>query len=637
MTTTTPAIAPPLTTDDYDEAGCEALLPSNPDGSYTDLWDALIKAARVAAGEGRMRHAAVLQSLADACSMMLTPADLTSPFKPFAVFHDNRSPIPADFDEADIAFFALIARHAAHPGLRARLADVAWLLNPRLGTGLVLAAIADYRTFPIDASTWRLGADDCWQRALQLAIKLGKTGKAQADEIEAALLAAFDASDKTVGFAPLWYSDLLSVRAVSGSQRLHIATELELAGQLRSDNGRYDDARQFWESAARWFQKAGAKAEAYKATVAVAESWASEGQARESMPSPSSAVAASCYEKAIQVYRSVPVAERLPYGGDERMVVLRAKLLAAGARSVGELNTLSTPPMDISELIEEARDMVTGKTPLDSLKGLATVSRAVVEAKARSSAEHILANSIVGQLFGSTSLSRDGRVTSRQAAVGSGDGEAERREARIQSQMVRDQQVWMSLVVQGRVLPALQAMQLEHHLNVQMFAGIAGNSSIVPPDRVGLFGKGLYAGYCGDFEAALHLLVPQIEHMVRYHLKNAGALTTTLSREGIDNENGLSTLVKLPQMRAVFGDNLTFEITALFCDPVGPNLRNELAHGLLSDGVGYSIASVYAWWFVLRIVFQQFWSDAHAAPVTEAEPAAGAEDLGTAGMTAAAP
>lgn len=625
MTTITPA----LTTDDYDEAGCEATLPSTPGSSYTDLWDALIKAARVASGEGRTRHAAVLQSLADACSMMLTPADLTSPFKPFAVFQDNRSAIPADFDETDVTFFALIASHAVHPGLRARLADVAWLLNPRLGTGLLLAAIADYRTFPIDASTWHLGAGDCWRRALSLATKLGKAGTTQADEIEAALLAAFDASDKTIGFASLWYSDLLSARTNSGSQRLHIATELNLAGQLRLDNGRYDDARQFWESAARWFKKAGAKADAFKATVAVAEAWASEALARESMLSPSSAVAASCYEKAIQVYRSVPVAERLPYGGDERMVVLRAKLLAAGARSVGELNTLSTPPMDISELIEEARDMVMGRGPLDSLKGLAKISRPVVESKARSNAEHILANSIVGQLFGSTSLSRDGRVTSRQAAVGSGDGEAERRESRIQSQMVRDQQVWMSLVVQGRVFPALQAMQLEHHLNEQMFAGIAGNSSIVPPDRVGLFGKGLYAGYCGDFEIALHLLVPQIEHMVRCHLKNAGALTTTLSREGIDNENGLSTLVKLPQMRAVFGDDLTFEITALFCDPVGPNLRNELAHGLLGDGEGYSIASVYAWWFVLRIVFTQFWNDAHAAQVAKAEPTAHADDSGT--------
>ncbi|MDO8036829.1 DUF4209 domain-containing protein [Janthinobacterium sp. SUN128] len=609
----TPATEPPLTTADFDEAGCEALLHPNPDGSYTDLWNNLLNAARVAAAAGRTRHAAVLQSLADACSMMLVPGDLTAPFKPFAIFHDRRSPIPADFNDADIEFFALIASHTAHSGLRARLGDLVWLLEPQRGTTLALAAIADYRSFPIDVGTWRHGVGDCWQRALQLATKLGKTGKVQADEIEAALLVAFDAADKTISFAPLWYSDLLIDRRLSNNQRTQIAVALTLAGQLRSDGGRFEEARQFWESAVRWFKKAGAPADGYRATVAVAEAWVSEALARESMSPPSFAVAASCYEKAIQVYRSVPVVERSPYRGNERMAELRTKLLAAGERSVGELKLLSTPPMDISELINQARARVMNKTPMNSLRGLAMVNRGVVEAEVRRNAELILAKSIFGQLFGSTVVARDGRITSKQAAVGSGVGETERREARLQSQMVRDQQIWMALTVQGGILPALQAMQLEHHLNEQVFVEIARNSPIVPPDRVALFGKGLYAGYCGDFETALHILVPQIENMVRFHLKSAGALTTTLSKEGIDNENGLSNLVKLPEMRVVFGDDLSFEITALYCDPEGPNLRNELAHGLLGDGEGYSIPSVYAWSFVLRIVFIQFWNKARSA------------------------
>ena len=64
----------------------------------------------------------------------------------------------------------------------------------------------------------------------------------------------------------------------------------------------------------------------------------------------------------------------------------------------------------------------------------------------------------------------------------------------------------------------------------------------------------------------------------------------------------------LPEAEKIFGANLSFEIRALFCDAFGPNLRNELAHGMLDDEACQSIFSVYAWWFGLRLIFNTFWS-----------------------------
>ena len=58
----------------------------------------------------------------------------------------------------------------------------------------------------------------------------------------------------------------------------------------------------------------------------------------------------------------------------------------------------------------------------------------------------------------------------------------------------------------------------------------------------------LLAGFEGDFLVALHLLVPQLEHMLRVHLKAAGALTTTLRTDGVEHENGMGTLVDLPEV-----------------------------------------------------------------------------------------
>ena len=106
--------------------------------------------------------------------------------------------------------------------------------------------------------------------------------------------------------------------------------------------------------------------------------------------------------------------------------------------------------------------------------------------------------------------------------------------------LIRNHNIQINILVQGMILPALEEMLLEHRLCEADFIGIAKQSPIVPIDRKLLFGKALFAGYERDFVVAIHLLTPQIEHLVRFHLKQAGVQTTNLDNNGIENENGLS-------------------------------------------------------------------------------------------------
>ena len=131
----------------------------------------------------------------------------------------------------------------------------------------------------------------------------------------------------------------------------------------------------------------------------------------------------------------------------------------------------------------------------------------------------------------------------------------------------------------------------------------------MPPGRGLLFGKALFAGYDGDFAAALHLLVPQIEHMVRFHLNRAGVGTTHLDGNGIEKEKGLSSLLTLDESADILGSDVMFELSALFADSGGPNLRNMVAHGLLDDNeASYSVHAIYAWWLTLKLVVGTFWN-----------------------------
>lgn len=155
------------------------------------------------------------------------------------------------------------------------------------------------------------------------------------------------------------------------------------------------------------------------------------------------------------------------------------------------------------------------------------------------------------------------------------------------------------------------------------FQALAAGSSIVPSTHEGIFARDLHYGYAGDFGVAVHLLVPAIEALVRLHLANAGERTSTISAEGGENEIGLPALTENERVVDIFGEDVAFELRALLCGPIGPNLRNEVAHGLLGDTVFASGSSVHLWWLTLKLVFMPYWNSLHDTEAAEArEPAA---------------
>ena len=185
------------------------------------------------------------------------------------------------------------------------------------------------------------------------------------------------------------------------------------------------------------------------------------------------------------------------------------------------------------------------------------------------------------------------------------------------------------MVVQAVILPALEVLQLEHRYRESDFVRLADSSPIVPPGREELFGKALFKGFDYDFVSALHLLTPQVEHMVRYRLKQAGVATTSIDSNGIEDEKSLNRLVKSPEFEQCFGEDIAFEIKALFCDHSGPNLRNNVAHGLITQQECNSTYSVYAWWITLTVVFNTYYN--HYLRYVQAQDTSGNTPNGQAG------
>ena len=614
---------------DFQTSGWKEAIAQATREGYSAMWRAFSAAARSSIEQGRVEHSKVLWLLADACSMMLVPSSPNEPFKPFAVFHDRRSVIPDDLLDSDIAFFAEIVDEIDDPWLKARLSDLVWLKGKPRNPAFALNAIDAYRCLPLDTDTWLRGGQECWSRAISLARMLGRGAGDRLNQMEETIMAAFDAANRDDGFLGLWLADLLKSNGLGRTHGNDVASKLEALARQFDGEGDLHRAREYFSAAAEWFRAVPDQSKAAEMTVAVAEGWVKEAVARTASESPSHMVATSFYENAIQTYRTVPRAERSTHRVDERIAEIRARLNDSGERALGEMGLIQTPGVDITQLIENARKSVTGKSAQHALLAFANLHRGANTEELRDNALERMRQHPLQSLFAATVMSRDGRVIAKQPAMSLGSELTADDEIAIRAEMIRNYGILVSIVVQGDIWPALEVLLLEHRLREVDFIALARNSPIVPKDRAGLFGKALFAGYERDFVTALHLLIPQIEHLVRVHLKQAGAKTTNIDKDGIQNENGMSTLLELPEAEQVFGKDLTFELNSLFCDAFGPNLRNELAHGLLDEDGCNSPFAIYAWWLAFRLTFNTWWNSAN--------PAAGQQEVNDGQTPAAEP
>ena len=593
--------------DAFRDSGWKAIPDGLFDKGYAPASQALREAAIEACDEDNQARSKVLQLLAEGCSMMLSPEKRNDPFGPFWVGGGMRSVVTDDFTEAEIRFFNEVTESIEVPLLKGRLADLVWVRSKSYGVKNALDAIDSYRQLPIDVDSWFSDGERCLQRAIDLSRMIGATAGERLDEIEASIIKALNGATAEDKFLNYRLAQTLMSNGLGESEATAVAGKLESLAAEFDAAGDFHASGRFYSAAAKWFSLSEDEGKAIDMTVEEAEAFVREATDRLSSDSPSHGVAASFVENAIQVYRTVPRIHRDRHDVEQRIRELRLRLSDYGRRALDEMATVSLPPIDVSDSITQVRNAVSGKS-LEEAMATFTNLHQISAKKLREAALESLSSSSLLPLIPKVISTSDGRVSVRTPGI-SGTTPSDQDELEIRAEMNRFHYgPLVSIAVQALILPALNVLTLEHRLREIDFIALAKRSPIVPIGREVLFGKALAQGFNLDFATSLHLLTPQIENMVRFHLKAARVSTTHLDQDGIETENGLSALVDLPETTAIFGEDLTYEIKALFCDQLGPNLRNNVAHGLLDDQQAHSIEAIYAWWLALKLVFNTFWN-----------------------------
>lgn len=589
----TPAAPPVPTLADLQRCAADELLTKPTTATaYHEMWSRLFACAQASVQDPP--KALALDFLAKICSMMLEPGDRAAAFKPMMSSSNGRTMLPEDLTWADIALIADLAPTLQHSLLRARLSDLVWLRERRRGVIFAHMAIEGYRQLPIDSDEWGYEVLKCRQRAMQLARSTGKGGGVLADELAAELLGVFwkalGAGDQA---AALRYLRPLQEEGLAGEEAGPIAEALDREARRQLETGDPFGSLLLAESGALWYGRARMGERRAAMQILAAESWVAQGE-----KDGSGITVHHCYSKAIDLYRQVSARYREQFGAGDAIAQLRAKLPAAGMDMLARMKTVSHS-FDIADLVAEAVGQVQGLPPDEALFAFCRIAPwPSLEALRREAATGLDG---IAALFSTTSVDEDGRVIAEEDGV----GDAESRERRLKAEMIKASARRADLSARALIDPALDVIRQECHLSTHDFYAITSLSSLVPGDRADIVAKGLYAGYCRDFGQAIHILVPQFEHMVRMVLKEAGAQTTSRP-DDIEMEIGLSALVDLPQMEERFGEHLTFTIRALMCKPLGPNLRNQVAHGLAGTNLCSSGYGVYAWWLILALVVEGF-------------------------------
>lgn len=113
--------------------------------------------------------------------------------------------LPEDFAGRPMSIYFLNTEEVDDVWLKARLADLVWLLQKPRSHKHALLAIDAYRSLPLDTETWLYGGLECWQRAISLTRMLRAGSGDRMNEMEAKIITAFKIAKKEDGFLALWY------------------------------------------------------------------------------------------------------------------------------------------------------------------------------------------------------------------------------------------------------------------------------------------------------------------------------------------------------------------------------------------------------------------------------------------------
>lgn len=574
---------PSLTLDDFKTIDWQSALVDAKETTCFGYMMVLNRKAAEAQAANETKREAVLRLMASLVSLSLRPDKQDEPLGVGVSGNGWRSPALSDFSEEQLNLLVDLYPTVVDAEMRARVADVVWVTKRDYKAAhTAITAYLDSALSLEDHAKWGEAFHRVARAAMLAASVKGDPLDAAVKHIERVLKDS-ETVDAPSYFAAKLLGLLLDI--YQGVPATHVA-QAEIHANRAENAKDWAKAQVYWNLAARWHRRNKDEASAKGAQLREAETYIQDAAMQSS-----ASLVAHRLGMAIEALRRIG-------GQRERIDELHRQLLQHQKNARREFKTISAS-IDGTEMVKAAVASVQKKDVGEALLALCRVFVPLRVEAIRKEVEESAKTFLFMSLFPSSIVSNEGKVIARRGPVRTGLDDED--QDAIVAHMYSNANQHRHIATTALIEPARREIWASHHLGLGHFLALANNNPFVPRGREHLFARGLYAGMCGEFDVALHLLMPQVENSVRVLMASRGVIVSALI-DGIQQERDLGSLLRDDEASKLFGEDLLFDLRGLLIQRYGSNLRNTMAHGLMSSADTFSTQSRYFWWLTLWLI-----------------------------------
>jgi hypothetical protein len=589
---------------DLGNCNFETPIESSISATSQELSEMYVHAAKKAApGSPQSRLFATLSAVT---GMHLKARERDEPFGPMAAFADGRrSAIPADFRDAHVNLLVEMTTRSTNTVLKARLADVCWLLDRRRSVMGPLAISAYLETIEsVEGGTLKFPFSDADDRALdhracellRRALSIGRAIGWERSEVLRARNMVTRLRERATRLQKavpvLWFSELDMEFGISEPSSVAKAIESMLSSQMNLD---VHLTVSLWRLSARGYHLGKQNDKKYCCQLRAAEALVAEAERifnDQGQRHGAALHAAHLMMNAIAALHGSPVSKA-------RRTELKHRLVDIQALIPEQMSTFKHR-WELESVQEQVRTVLNKGSLLDKLFVFASLAtspdpNALVAQARESMQQHPLSS-----LFPTVYIDRDGLAVHRTAGAGLLNDPPD---SAINREVAQAESIRRNLVA-ATVEMARVTIMSQHFIPEELLVYLLRQSPFVPSELLGTFSRGFLRFFQGDFTSATYTLTPLLENSLRHVLKMNGHDVTTF--DDASQTQQLRTISLLFQhmrdeLDTAFTKPITTDIENVFLTRPGPHLRHDIAHGLAHDSTPYGSDAVYACWLIFRL------------------------------------